>query len=297
MRTLVIGAGGLLGRALLDEPRSLELIPATSRDADIRDADAVRALFDRTRPQCAVLAAAFTDVDGCERDPERAHAVNCLGAANVARAALAAGSRLLFVSTDYIFDGQKTSPYETTDLPNPLSAYGRSKAAGESAVREILAGCCIVRTSRLFGTAGKCFPASILRLAESQPELAVVDDQVGSPTFNRDLAAAILHLVASSAGGIIHATNSGACSWFEFAREILRAAGLDNVRVRAISSAQSDRPAARPKYSALSDASLRACGISMRPWRDALHAYLAEREKERARQGVAPESIPAGRPR
>ena len=296
MRTLVIGASGLLGSALVDEARSLEVIPATSRDADISDAGAVRALFARTRPDCAVLAAAFTDVDGCERDPERAHAVNFVGATNVARAARDAGSRLLYVSSDYVFDGAKTAPYETTDLPRPLSAYGRSKAAGEAAVREILPGSCIVRTSRLFGAAGKCFPASILRLAETQAELDVVDDQIGSPTFNRDLAGAILQLVETSARGIVHATNSGTCSWFEFAREILRAAGIENVRVRAISSEQSGRPAARPKYSALSDASLRACGISLRPWREALSAYMGERRREAAE---APRSrgVAAGRPR
>lgn len=282
MRTLVIGASGLLGRALLEEACSCTVIPAASSDGDIRDAEAVRALFDRTRPDCAVLAAAFAEVDGCERDPERAHAVNCVGAANVARAALDAGSRLLYVSTDYVFDGARTTPYETTDLPRPLSAYGRSKAAGEAVVQEILPDSCVVRTSRLFGAAGKCFPNSILRLAETHAELAVVDDQVGSPTFNRDLAGAILQLVEAGVRGIVHATNSGTCTWLEFAREILRAAGMENVRVRAISSEQSGRPAARPKYSALSDASLRACGISLRPWREALSAYMEERSREAA---------------
>lgn len=309
MRILVIGAGGLLGRALIEAANSPDVIPATSHDADIRDADAVRSLFTRTRPDCAVLAAAFTDVDGCERDPERAHSVNCQGAANVARAAREAGSRLLFMSTDYIFDGEKAAPYDTTDPTRPLSAYGRSKAAGEAAVREILPASCIVRTSWLFGTAGKCFPASILRLAETQTELAVVDDQVGSPTFNRDLASAILRLAELGAGGIIHATNSGTCSWFKFAREILRAAGKQNVRVRAISSAESGRPAARPKHSALSNASLQAFGMTLRPWREALRAYLAERERQisQARDESEPQTaaggplgrsgVPAGRTR
>lgn len=302
MRILVIGAAGLLGRTLVEEAGSREVIAATTSDADIRDAGEVRELFARTRPDCAVLAAAYTDVDACERNPEQAHAVNCLGAANVARAALESGARLLYVSTDYVFDGAKTAPYETADPPNPLSAYGRSKAAGEAAVREILQDFCIVRTSRLFGTAGKCFPASILRLAESQNELAVVDDQTGSLTFNRDLAAAILQLAESGARGVIHATNSGTCSWFEFAREILRAVGIENVRVRAISSAESGRAAQRPKYSALSDASLRACGITMRPWREALRAYLVERAKVTAPtpDDAAPvhsRGVAAGRPR
>ena len=298
MRILIIGAAGLLGRALVEEGRSREVIAATSSDADIRDAGELRALFARTRPDCTVLAAAYSDVDGCERDPEQAHQVNCAGAANVARAAFETGSRLLYVSTDYVFDGAKTTPYETTDIPRPISSYGRSKAAGEAAVREILPEGCIVRTSRLFGTAGKCFPGTILRLAESQEELAVVDDQVGSPTFNRDLAGAILQLAESGARGVIHATNAGTCSWFDFAREILRAAGLENLRVRAISTEESGRPALRPRYSALSDASLRACGLSMRPWREALSAYLIERARE-MREGATVQSrgVAAGRPR
>jgi dTDP-4-dehydrorhamnose reductase len=294
MRILIIGAEGLLGRALAEEGRGLEVIPATSREADIRDATAVRGLFTRTRPDCSILAAAFTDVDGCEREPERAHQVNCVGAANVARAARESSSRLIFISTDYVFDGKKAAPYETTDLTKPLSIYGRSKAAGEAAVQEILPDSCIVRTARLFGTGGKCFPASILRLAETQDEIAVVNDQIGSPTFNRDLARAVLQLAGSGACGIVHATNSGTCSWFEFAQETLRAAGIEDVRVRAISSEESGRPAARPKYSVLSDASLRACGIFMRPWPSALGAYIEEHRRE---QQEAPRSrgVAAGR--
>jgi dTDP-4-dehydrorhamnose reductase len=230
----------------------------------------------RTQPEWTILAAAYTDVDGCESDRERAFAVNCSGAVNVAQAAQACGSRLLFLSTDYVFDGLSTSPYETGHPRAPQSIYGKSKADAEEKLIQILPDCCIIRTSWLFGAGGKCFPDTILRIAATKPEIDVVDDQRGRPTYAPDLARAIIQLSHKQATGILHVTNSGDCSWFEFAREIIRDAGLNTV-VRPTTSDRFVRPAKRPKYSVLSAKSRAKYGIDMPHWKDALQAYLLER--------------------
>jgi dTDP-4-dehydrorhamnose reductase len=274
---LLIGGTGLLGKALVQTWSSDEVIATSSRDADIRDEGQVRDLIVSCKPHCIVLAAAYTDVDDCERNPELAQQVNCIGAANVARVARETDSRLTFISTDYVFDGSKSTPYEVDDPVNPISVYGRSKANGEIAVRKIIPECCIVRTSWLFGAGRKCFPDSILALAQNHAEIQVVADQRGCPTFNQDAAQAIIRLIHADARGTIHATNAGECSRFEFAQEILRAAGLASVVVKPATSDEQSRPAPRPKYSVLSDASLKKYGISMRPWQEALRDYLAER--------------------
>jgi dTDP-4-dehydrorhamnose reductase len=277
-RILIVGATGLLGKALVQEWDFDEVTGASSRDADVRDLSQLRTLFARTRPQWTVLAAAYTDVDGCEKNPEMAHQVNCAGAGNVASAARECGSRLLFVSTDYVFDGKKAAPYETSDMPKPINVYGRTKAAGEAMVRAILPEACMARTSWLFGVDGKCFPNTILRLAEEQREISVVADQRGSPTFNRDLARTIMHLCRSGARGTLHVTNSGHCSWHEFAEELVRVAGLTKVTVKPVGSQEFARPAARPKNSVLSPASLRQrYGITLPPWQEAVQRYLHEK--------------------
>ncbi len=165
------------------------------------------------RPDWIVLAAAYTDVDGCEVNRELAFDVNSRGAANVARAAKQCGSRLLFLSTDYVFDGTKTTPYETDDPRAPLSVYGQSKAQAEDQLAQLLPGCSILRASWLFGVGGKCFPDTILTLAATRPELDVVNDQRGSPTYAPDLARAIVQLCRAGAQGIVHATNRGGKAW------------------------------------------------------------------------------------
>jgi len=276
MRITVFGASGLLGQPLMREWSEDSVTGLSSRDADIRDEKRVNALVQEQRPDWIVLAAAYTDVDGCECNPDLAFAVNRDGAVNVAKAAKMAGARLLFLSSDYVFDGTKTTPYETGDARNPRSVYGRSKAEAEIRLLELLPDCCIVRTSWLFGLGGKCFPDTILKLAASRPALDVVDDQRGSPTYAGDLAQAISHLCRKNAEGIVHATNLGDCTWFEFAQEIVRGAGLD-VAVRPVSSQQMSRPAPRPAYSVLSPARLQSFGITMPSWRDALSRYLQER--------------------
>ena len=187
MRALVLGSSGLLGQTLMREWTGDEVVGLRSRDVDIRDADRVGNIVERARPEWIVLAAAYTNVDDCESHPDLAFAVNRDGALNVARSAKSTGARLLFLSSDYVFDGKKTSPYETDDARNPQSVYGRSKAEAETRLLEILPECCIVRTSWLFGAGGKCFPDTILKLAESRPSLNVVDDQRGCPNLHRRL--------------------------------------------------------------------------------------------------------------
>jgi dTDP-4-dehydrorhamnose reductase len=276
MKVAIFGARGLLGQALMREWKGDEVVGLTSSDADIRNADAVLRTVERIGPDWIVLSAAYTDVDGCESSQDLAFAVNRDGAVNVAQAAKAAGSRLLFLSSDYVFDGRRTTPYETSNPRNPQSIYGRSKAEAELRLLEILPECCILRTSWLFGIGGKCFPDTILKLAASRPTLDVVNDQRGSPTYTVDLARSIAQSCRKAANGIVHATNAGDCTWFEFAREIVARACLP-AEVRPVSTQQMARPAPRPAYSVLSTASLNKLGIVMPTWQDALQRYLAER--------------------
>jgi dTDP-4-dehydrorhamnose reductase len=277
MKAIVLGASGLLGKALMREWTRDEVVGLSSRDVDIRDADQVQRMLEKGRPDWIVLAAAYTNVDDCESHPDLALAVNRDGAVNVAQAAKRIGAKLLFISSDYVFDGKKTSPYEVGDARNPQSVYGRSKAEAEVRLLTVLPECCIVRTSWLFGTGGKCFPDTILKLAASRPALDVVDDQRGCPTYSVDLSRAIIGLCRNHASGIVHVTNAGDCSWFEFAREIVKGGGLAT-EVRPVSSQQMARPAPRPAYSVLSSKSLQDYGIVMPAWQDALERYLQERK-------------------
>ena len=278
MRVLLIGANGMLGKDIVQEWKDDELIPATSHDADIRNYQQVERLITATHPQWIVLTAAYTDVDGSEREPEAAFAVNGKGTENVAAVAEKYGAKVLYISTDYVFDGKGTRPYEPADPIAPINVYGESKARGEQAIQAGLRDWCIVRTSWLFGASGSSFPEKILRAAETRPELAVVADQVGSPTYTRDLATAIHGLVHADARGFVSVTNSGICSWFEFAQEILRQAGKNNA-VKPIDTVQAARAAKRPAYSVLSPVALHALGITVRHWREALPPYLAELRK------------------
>src|SRR5271169_1075005 len=273
MRVTVFGASGLLGHELVQELKTEQLTALSSKDADLRDHTRVRDVIRDSHPDWIILSAAYTDVDGCESNRDLAFAVNCDGAVNVAQAARDARSHLLFLSSDYVFDGSKRSPYQTIDTRNPTSVYGESKARAEERLIEILPEVCIARTSWLFGHAGKCFPATILKLASTRPEISVVNDQRGSPTFARDLASALVKLCQASARGIVHVTNSGNCTWYEFAAEIVRASGLP-AAVRPVTTAEFPRPARRPAYSVLSPDSLHAYDIHMPDWQDALRRYL-----------------------
>ena len=277
MRVTIFGATGLLGKALIREWIGDGVTGLSSRDVDIRNSARVRQVVQETRPDWVVLSAAYTDVDGCESNADIAFAVNRDGAENVAIAAKEAGARLLFLSSDYVFDGKKATPYETDDSRNPQSVYGRTKAEAEVKLLALTREFCIVRTSWLFGTGGKCFPDTILKLAAGRPALDVVNDQRGSPTYVVDLARAIVSLCRRNAVGIVHATGAGDCTWFEFAQEIVQSAGLATT-VRPVSSEQMARPAPRPAYSVLSASSLNALGIEMPGWQDALRRYLRERQ-------------------
>lgn len=277
MRFTIFGATGLLGKALVQDCREDEVTGFGSADGDIRNDKQVSGLVGQTRPDWIILAAAYTDVDGCESNRDLAFDVNCRGAVNVAHAAKKHGARLLFLSTDYVFDGRKTTPYETDDPRAPLGVYGQSKADAEVQISIVLPESCIVRTSWLFGTGGKCFPDTILKAAASRPQLEVVGDQRGSPTYTVDVARAIVQLCHKGASGIVHATNRGECSWFEFARAIVAGAGLTTA-VLETTSDKFVRPAKRPKYSVLSSSSLTKYGVTMPDWQDALRRYLAERK-------------------
>jgi dTDP-4-dehydrorhamnose reductase len=274
MRITVFGSSGLLGQALTSALDGEQVTALRSKEADLRDPSRVQEVIRASRPDWVILAAAYTDVDGCESNRELAFSVNTQGAVNVAQAARDSRSRLMFLSTDYVFDGESRLPYEVGARRNPINVYGASKAQAEEKLLEILPDVCIVRTSWLFGLGGKCFPATILKLAATRRDISVVYDQHGCPTFTADLAVAIVELCKKSARGIVHATNSGSCSWYEFARKIAKIARLPVV-VKPVTSGEFPRPARRPAFSVLSPASLHSYGISMPGWQDALRRYLS----------------------
>jgi dTDP-4-dehydrorhamnose reductase len=274
MRITIFGGTGLLGKAMVRKWTGDEVTALGSKEADIRDAGQVVDAARQSRPEWIVLAAAYTDVDGCELNPERAMAVNCTGAIHVARAAKECGSRLLFISTDYVFDGTKTTPYETSDARNPVSVYGRSKAEAEVALQEIVPECCIARTTWLFGQDAKGFPDAILKQAGEREEISVLNDQRACPTYTDDAADAVLQLCRQQARGIVHVINSGDCTRFDMAREIVAGVGM-KTRVVAGSSEGMVRPARRPKYSVLSSGSLKNYGITLPSWQDGVRRYLA----------------------
>jgi dTDP-4-dehydrorhamnose reductase len=285
MRITIFGATGLLGKALMREWREDEVVGFGSKDVDIRNEEQLRKAIAQTHPEWVVNAAAYADVDGCESNRELAFSVNARGAANVAMAAKASQSRLLFLSTDYVFDGLASAPYETNHPRAPRSVYGKSKAQAEEEISRVLPNACIVRTSWLFGTGGKCFPETILRIAATRREIDVVNDQRGSPTHAPDLARAIVALCRSNASGIVHATNAGDCTWFDFAQAIVSGAGVNTV-IKPTTSEKFIRPAERPRYSVLSPASLRPYGIAMPHWKDALRDYLSARNKNQRSSDV-----------
>ena len=253
-----------------------EVIALARAELDVTDEQAVSSAIDRARPDVVVNCAAWTDVDGAEASEPDATAVNGDGTGHVALAAARAGAWTIHISSDYVFDGAKTEPYVETDAPRPLSAYGRSKLAGELAVAQAAPDAhTIVRSSWLFGPGGPCFPATILRLATEREELTVVDDQVGCPTFTGHLAQALIELSASPArpGGIVHVAAAGSCSWYELAVQIVTAAGLP-CRVNPGSTDELGRPAPRPPYSVL--VSERGPEVPrLAHWRDGLAEFMA----------------------
>jgi dTDP-4-dehydrorhamnose reductase len=257
---LVTGAGGQVGHELVEAlgPRAVGL---TRADLDVTDREAVLAAVTAAAPEAVVHAAAWTAVDACEQDPDQAFLANATATAHVAEAAAEVGARLCYLSTDYVFDGTKATPYVETDAPNPMSAYGRSKLAGEQAAGP---DALVVRTSWVCGFHGGNMVKTILRVAAQEPTLRFVDDQRGHPTFADDLAAKVLELVDGGHRGIFHVTNQGAVSWHGFARAVLAAAGADPDRVEPVTTADlvPPRPAPRPANSVLDNAAVRAAGLT-----------------------------------
>lgn len=262
MKVLITGAAGQLGTELVEAftQAGHDVIPTTHATLDIVDASSVEKMVRASRPDWIIHGAAWTAVDACESDPQRASAVNGAGTRNIVSAAANVGARVLYVSTDYVFDGNKAGAYVESDSPNPQSVYGSSKLEGERAMRPTDL---VVRISWVCGYHGGNMVKTILRLASTNPTLSFVDDQVGHPTFADDAARAMLRLVEAGLSGTFHVTNAGAVSWYEFAREVLRAAGEDPDRVKPIATAdlQPPRPAKRPANSVLDNAALRAAGL------------------------------------
>ena len=276
MRVLVLGAQGMLGKDLVPIlSLKKQVLARDIDDFDITDDQRVEREIKALHPQVVINAAAYTNVDGCEAKKELAFSVNADAARKVALGCRAAGARMIHLSTDYVFDGSSTIPYREEDPPAPLNVYGASKLQGEWNIREILEDHLIIRTAWLYGHYGKNFVGTILRLADQQEELRVVNDQRGAPTFTRDLSRAIDRLLQEKIAGTLHVTNSGACTWFEFARQILKEKQKNAVWVIPITSAQLARPAKRPANSMLDCSRFqKIIGQKMRPWEEALKEYL-----------------------
>lgn len=264
MRVLVTGAGGQVGTELVEAFAGHEVVACDRARLDVADRDSVLAAITSTEPDAVVHAAAWTDVDGCEGDPDRAFAVNALGTRHVAEGARIVGARVCYLSTDYVFDGTSATPYHEWSPTAPQSVYGHSKLAGE---RELDPGHTVVRTSWVFGEHGSNIVKTILRIAAEVDTLRFVDDQHGHPTDAADLASMIVRLVVGRRPGVFHVTNQGAVSWYAFARSVMEAAGLDPDRVEPIATTDLDppRPAHRPANSVLDNAALRLSGVDLLP--------------------------------
>jgi dTDP-4-dehydrorhamnose reductase len=260
MRVFITGDRGQLGRAL---KRALEGETVTGCDlpeVDITDRAAIRAAIAACQPDVVIHAAAWTDVDGCARDPERAYRVNALGTQNVALACAEVGAALVYISTNEVFDGTATEPYREWDPVHPINPYGRSKAAGEWLVSHLLTRFYIVRTAWLYAPGGRNFPHRIIQLADERGALRVVADEVSNPTYAPDLAAALVALIRTGACGIYHLTNSGYCSRYEFARAILRLTGREHIPVEPITLDQFQRDSTPPRFAPLANTAAAAPG-------------------------------------
>ena len=277
MRVLITGAGGQVGQELVRAFAGHDVVAATSADLDITDRAMVLGAATSLQPDTIVHAGAFTAVDACEAESDRAYRVNALGTRNVADAARRVGAHVLYLSTDYVFDGTKPAPYDEWDVPNPQSVYGRSKLAGELELARDPAAT-IVRISWVFGVHGANMVKTVLRLAGENETLRFVDDQRGRPTAAADAADLVARLAVERLGGVVHGTNQGEVSWFEFARAVFESAGLDPARVEPITTADLDppRPAPRPANSVLDDAVLRLSGLPRLPhYRESLDRVIA----------------------
>ena len=287
MNVVVCGAGGMLATDVIEvlNHKGYRLTALDINDLDITNLYKVRKTLQQLQPDLIVNAAAYTNVDECESQPDLAYRVNCLGPRNLAIAAEEIGAAVVHISTDYVFGGAGDTPFREYDPVNPMSVYGKSKLDGEIAVRQSCRRHYIVRTSWLFGVHGNNFVRTMLRLAGEKEVVAVVNDQLGSPTYTCDLADAIASLIETAAYGTYHITNSEACTWFEFVKEIFRQAGVERVKVEPISTEQLNRPANRPRYSVLDNYMWKMDGHApLRSYKEALNDYLSK-EKDNNKKG------------
>lgn len=276
MKILVTGANGQLGQELVQQLQkaNVELYAFTKTDLDICNLSTVQQVVNETQPHVIINAAAFTKVDLAETEQDLAFNVNTYGQRNLAVAAEQVGAKICYISTDYVFDGNATEPYGEQALVNPIGVYGKSKYAGEQLTQTLSSKYFIVRTAWVYGEYGPNFVKTMLRLAKERDELGVVSDQIGSPTYTVDLATFLIELVQTEKYGIYHCTNSGLCSWFEFAKAIFEESNLD-IKVNPLTTDQYPTLAKRPNYSVLSDRALKSNGFQpIRHWRDGLKAFL-----------------------
>lgn len=276
LRIVVTGANGQLGSELvmLKTGGQFEVIGLGRAELDITNLEQCRRVLTQLQPDAVIHCAAYTAVDKAEAEPDEAFRINAAGTRNVAVAARECGAKLCAVSTDYVFDGTGTVPYKEYDRTNPQTVYGQSKLAGEQAVLSLHDRCFIVRTSWVFGAYGHNFVKTMLKLASERDQLTVVADQWGSPTYTRDLALFMLELVQTDYYGIYHASNSGVCSWYEFAQAIMEESG-SSTRIEPCTTAEFPRPASRPLYSVMDHSAIRCNGFApLQPWREALKHYL-----------------------
>ena len=279
MRVLVTGAKGQLGTDLMNElkKRGLEGIGVDVEEMDITDAAACQRVISGADVDAVIHCAAYTAVDAAEDNVELCRKINGEGTRNVAEACRDAGVKMMYISTDYVFDGQGTRPWEPDDERAPLNVYGLTKYEGELAVEELLERYFTVRIAWVFGVAGKNFIKTMLRLGRERGAVSVVDDQIGSPTYTYDLARLLVDMIQTDRYGRYHATNEGLCSWYEFAKEIFHQAGMDEVVVTPVSSDQFPAKAVRPSNSRMSKEKLTENGFAHLPsWQDALGRYLKE---------------------
>ncbi|MGN7456721.1 dTDP-4-dehydrorhamnose reductase [Paenibacillus pasadenensis] len=278
MNILVTGANGQLGKelALWQPEDGLNIVGLGRDELDITSLEQCRKAMEELKPDVVIHCAAYTAVDQAETDRDGAYRVNAAGTRNVALAAREAGAKLIYVSTDYVFDGQAERPYEEYDLPNPKTVYGKSKLAGEQLVQSLHDRWFIVRTSWVYGKHGANFVKTMLRLGAEKDRLSIVSDQFGSPTYTKDFAALLLELARSEAYGIYHASNTGSCSWHEFAQAIFEEAGL-KAQADPCTTEEFPRPAPRPKFSIMDHGAIRVNGFNELPeWREALVRFLQE---------------------
>ncbi|HVU14997.1 MAG TPA: dTDP-4-dehydrorhamnose reductase [Phototrophicaceae bacterium] len=281
MKILVTGAAGRLGRRLVETLSAHSIVGADVAEFDITDFAAARAFVKQVQPELVIHPAAWTDVDGCARDPEQAIRINGFGAQNIALAAAEVGAAILYVSSNEVFDGRGSRPYREYDVTNPINPYGYSKWVGEQAVMRLNPRHYVVRTSWLFAHGGKNFLQTIIGAAQAGKPLRVVVNEVANPTYNDDLAAAIAKLIESERYGIYHLTNAGSCSRYDFARYILDRAGFADTPITRITTQMWPRPSTPPEYSPLDNLAGKLVGITLRDWHEAVDAFL---EKEGLRR-------------